>query len=153
MSRGTLEKNWNKNLWQFWWYLKNTIKISKFKKFQCVFEYFWNHLSGEGWAGWGPEEWGWGSDIFVAAISKVYSRGRLVQWESVRFVKFRPRGPWFDTRRRTTFQLRIYFAMKDWRKFQYKWTRDTHATSISESCSGKNLTLYERERSLNKLVQ
>ena len=27
-----------------------------------------------------------------------------------------------------------------------------NATSISGSCSGKNLSLYERERSLNKLV-
>ena len=37
-------------------------------------------------------------------------RGRLVQWKNVRFVIFRPRGPSFETRRRSFFSDHLYLT-------------------------------------------
>ena len=50
---------------------------------------------------------------------------------------------------------RIRFATSNRKMFDGNPISDgffINATSISGSCSGKNLSLYERERSLNKLV-
>ena len=60
----------------------------------------------------------------------MYSRHKYFLF-CINWSRFRPRGPWIDTRRRTTFQSRIYSQRIDGNPMRM-WTRDTHAPSISE---------------------
>ena len=80
------------------------------------------------------------------------SRGRQVQWKSTRFVKFRPRGPRFETRhgfylfRRESNYLRL--ALKFDGNFRHMdMSINHHATSIRKAvatfyyCMKRNVAL------------
>ena len=73
-------------------------------------------------------------------------RGRLVQWKNVRFVKFRPRGPQFETCRRR-FLFRCFTHHISDGRFNIGQVNQL-TQPRSEGLLPTKLLLYEEERSL-----
>ena len=84
--------------------------------------------------------------IFLLFIRGIESRGRLAQWKNARFVKFRPRGPRFETRRREVFSDRFAQFISDGRLNVSDKSINSRNLDLGMAVRG-NQPLCERERS------
>ena len=92
------------------------------------------------------DKFGFLTIYILFCYKKNYRRGRLAQWKNARFVKFRPRGPRFETRRREVFSDRFAQFISDGRLNVSDKSINSRNLDLGMAVRG-NQPLCERERS------